>query len=104
LDFVASPGKCRVADETFPTITPCDLRHTASCIAVCAHANIEPVQRMLGDAKASMTLDTHADLGDEDLDGVADRLEAIHAAADPMRLASEAEFRASTRPAQTLWS
>jgi hypothetical protein len=31
---------------------------------------------MLGHAKASMTLDTYADLFDEDLDGVADRLDA----------------------------
>ena len=31
---------------------------------------------MLGHAKASMTLDVYADLFDEDLDGVADRLDA----------------------------
>jgi hypothetical protein len=31
---------------------------------------------MLGHAKASMTLDTHADNFDEDLDDVADRLNA----------------------------
>jgi len=31
---------------------------------------------MLGDAKASMTLDVYADLFDEDLDGVAARLDA----------------------------
>jgi hypothetical protein len=33
------------------------------------------VQRMLGHAKASMTLDVYADLFDEDLDSVADRLD-----------------------------
>jgi hypothetical protein len=33
-------------------------------------------QRMVGHAKASMTLDTYADLFDEDLDEVADRLNA----------------------------
>jgi hypothetical protein len=38
---------------------------------------------MVGHAKASMTLETYADLFDEDLDDVADRLnEAIQAAAD----------------------
>ena len=31
---------------------------------------------MLGHAKASMTLDIYADLCDEDLDGVADRLDS----------------------------
>lgn len=34
-------------------------------------------QRMLGHAKASMTLDTYADLFDTDLDEVADRLNAM---------------------------
>ena len=44
------------------------------------------VQRMLGHAKASMTLDVYADLFDEDLDGVADRLDAaIKSAADRLR-------------------
>ena len=46
---------------------------------------------MLGLAKASMTLDIYADLLDEDLDNVADRLEAaIQATADALRTASEA--------------
>jgi hypothetical protein len=50
------------------------------------------VQRMLGHAKASMMLDTYADLFDEDLEGVAGRLDAaIEAAADALRTASKAE-------------
>ena len=53
--------KCQSADETLPTITPHDLRHTAASLAVSAHANVKAVQRMLGHAKASMTLDTCAD-------------------------------------------
>jgi integrase len=53
-----------------------------------AHANVKAVQRMLGHAKASMTLDIYADLFDEDLDGVADRLDvAIKSAADALRTA-----------------
>ena len=77
-------------DETFPTITPHDLRHTAASLAVSARANVRAVQRMLGHAKASMTLDTYADLFHEDLDGVAVRLdEAIQAAADSLRTATE---------------
>jgi hypothetical protein len=48
-----------------------------------AGANVKAVQRMLGHAKASMTLDVYADLFDEDLDGVADRLDAaIRSTAD----------------------
>ena len=53
--------------------------------------NVKAVQRMLGHAKASMTLDIYADLFDEDLDGVADHLDAaIQATADGLRTASEA--------------
>ena len=52
-------------------------------------ANVKAVQRMLGHAKASMTLDVYADLFDEDLDDVADRLDAaIRSAADPLRTQS----------------
>ena len=41
---------------------------------------------MLGHAKASMTLDVYADLFDEDLDEVADRLAAaIKSVAYPLR-------------------
>ncbi|WP_431233554.1 tyrosine-type recombinase/integrase [Mycolicibacterium psychrotolerans] len=83
--------RCQATDPTFPTITPHDLRHTAASLAVSARANVKAVQRMLGHAKASMTLDTYADLFDEDLDEVADRLDAaIRATADGLRTASEA--------------
>jgi hypothetical protein len=54
--------------------------------AVSAGANVKAVQRMLGHAKASMTLDVYADLLDDDLDGVAERLDpAIKSAAYPLR-------------------
>jgi integrase len=84
--FRPAVAKCQATDETFPTITPHDLRHTAASLAVSAHANVKAVQRMLGHAKASMTLDVYADLFDEDLDGVADRLDsAIRSTADQLR-------------------
>lgn len=52
-------------------MTPHDLRHTAASLAVSAGANVKAVQRMLGHASAAMTLDTYADLFDDDLDAVA---------------------------------
>jgi integrase len=39
-----------------------DLRHTAASLAISAGANVKAVQRMPGHVKASMTLDTYADL------------------------------------------
>jgi integrase len=87
-DFRSAVAKCQAADETFPSITPHDLRHTAVSLAVSAHANIKAIQRMVGHAKASMTLDLYADLFDEDLEGVADRLgAAIKSTADALRTA-----------------
>lgn len=62
-----------------PRVTPHDLRHTAASLAISAGANPKAVQRMLGHASAAMTLDTYADLFDDDLDAVADALD--HAAA-----------------------
>ena len=53
--FRPAVTKCQSADDTFPTITPHDLRHTAASLAVSVGANVKAVQRMLGHAKASMT-------------------------------------------------
>jgi integrase len=87
--FQPAVEKCQATDESFPSITPHDLRHTAARLAVSSGANVKAVQRMLGHAKASMTLDVHADLFDEDLDGIADRLDAaIRSAADRLRTVS----------------
>ena len=69
------------ADESFPAISPHDLRHTAASLAISAGANVKAVQRMLGHAKASMTLDVYADLFDDDLDAVAVNLDAAIVAA-----------------------
>ena len=74
--FAPAVAVCQKADESFPTITPNDLRHTAASLAISAGANVKAVQRMLGHAKASMTLDTYADLFDTDLDAVAVELDA----------------------------
>jgi len=63
-------------DEDFPHVTPHDLRHTAASLAVSAGANVKAVQRMLGHASAAMTLDVYSDLFDDDLDAVADALNA----------------------------
>ncbi|MFT4051117.1 MAG: tyrosine-type recombinase/integrase [Microbacterium sp.] len=56
-------------------MSPHDLRHTAASLAISAGANVKAVQRMLGHASAAMTLDTYADLFDDDLDAVAEALD-----------------------------
>jgi integrase len=57
-------------------LTPHELRHTAASLAVSSGAHVKAVQRMLGHASAAMTLDTYADLFDDDLDAVATGLDS----------------------------
>jgi len=52
-------------------ITPHDLRHSCASLAVSAGVNVLALQRMLGHTSAKVTLDTYADLFDDDLDEVA---------------------------------
>jgi len=65
--------------EIFPRVTPHDLRHAAASLAISSGANVKAVQRMLGHASAAMTLDVYGELFDDDLDGVADALNAARA-------------------------
>ncbi|TPF84356.1 MULTISPECIES: tyrosine-type recombinase/integrase [unclassified Bifidobacterium] len=67
-----------VAAEGVPQSLRChDLRHTAASLMVASGANVKAVQRMLGHASAAMTLDVYADLFDDDLDAVAERIDAV---------------------------
>jgi integrase len=79
--FVKAVRAAQLIDDSFPTITPHDLRHTAASLAISAGANVKAVQRMLGHASAAMTLDVYADLFDDDLDGVAIAMSSARAAA-----------------------
>lgn len=62
------------ARDTVGAVTPHELRHTCASLAVAGGASVLALQRMLGHAKASMTLDVYADLFDTDLDDVAANL------------------------------
>jgi len=59
-----------------------DLRHTAASLAVSSGANVKAIQRMLGHASAAMTLDVYADLFDDDLEALAERLDHAISARD----------------------
>jgi integrase len=60
-------------------VTPHDLRHTCASLAISAGVNVLALQRMLGHKSAKITLDTYADLFDDDLDAVAVSLHARYA-------------------------
>ena len=68
-------------------LTPHELRHTAASLAVAAGANIKAVQQMLGHASAAMTLDVYAGLFADDLDAVAERLDAAVTRRGPAEVA-----------------
>lgn len=72
----------------FPRVTPHDLRHAAASLAISARANVKAVQRMLGHASAAMTLDTYADLFDDDLDAVSAALDDAASGSGVVRLLS----------------
>ncbi|GAA4736391.1 site-specific integrase [Amnibacterium soli] len=92
--WVQAIARAQAADPGFPTPTIHDLRHTAASLAVSAGANVKAVQRMLGHASASMTLDVYADLFDEDI-------EAVSVALDRARSAEVVQFSCSSRPQAT---
>jgi integrase len=67
----------RAAEDTgLHGLTPHELRHTCASLMVSAGANVKAVQRALGHKSAKMTWDTYMHLFDDDLDGVAERLDA----------------------------
>jgi Phage integrase family len=74
LNFRRDVFDLAAADVGLAGLTPHELRHTAASFAVSAGANVKAVQRMLGHASAAMTLDVYSGLFDDDLDGVAERL------------------------------
>ena len=57
-------------------VHPHALRHTAASLAIASGANVKVVQQMLGHKSATMTLDLYGHLFPDQLDQVADRLDA----------------------------
>ena len=78
-----------------PGLVPHELRHTAASLAISAGASVKSVQRMLGHASATLTLDRYGHLFPDELDGVARRLdEAVRRAG---------VYRTGTDPSLTLF-
>jgi integrase len=80
--FASAVKKAQATDKTFDRVTTNDLRHTAASLAISAGAKVKAVQRTLGHASAAVTLDTYADLFDDDLDAVASALDQAKQSSD----------------------
>lgn len=61
----------------YPDFDTHELRHTAASWAIASGADVKLVQRMLGHASAAMTLDTYAELMEDRMGDVADRMGAM---------------------------
>lgn len=61
-------------------LVPHELRHTAASLAIGSGASVKGVQSMLGHASATLTLDRYGHLLGDELDAVADRLDAAYRA------------------------
>ena len=61
------------------SLVPHELRHTAASLAIASGASIKGVQSMLVHASAAMTLDRYGHLFGDELDAVADRMDAARA-------------------------
>jgi integrase len=72
-----------------PTLRFYDLRHTAASLLIREGASVKAVQKQLGHATASITLDTYGHLFPDELDGLAGRLEEVHARALESRRAAD---------------
>jgi integrase len=69
-------GKARERAGIPPTITPNQLRHTAAARAIGKGANVYDVQRMLGHARPSITLDTYGYLWHGSPEELAEKLDS----------------------------
>jgi integrase len=70
-----------VASAGLAPLTPHALRHTAASLAIAAGANVKVVQTMLGHKSATMTLDLYSPLFADQLDEVADAMDAARTSA-----------------------
>jgi integrase len=80
-NFLRRVWRPAVADCDLGDLVPHDLRHTAASLAISAGASVKAVQRMLGHASAQITLDRYSHLYDDDLEDLADSMDARYGAA-----------------------
>ena len=82
------PAEPDVAVGLPATLRFYDLRHTAASLLIREGASVKAVQRQLGHATASITLDTYGHLFPDELDALATRLEDLHGRALEARRAA----------------
>ena len=74
-----------------PGLVPHELCHTPASLAISASATVKSVQRMLGHASTTLTLDRYGHLFPDELDGVAARLDGAARQAGVYRMCTPAD-------------
>jgi len=85
-----------------PDLHPHELRHTAASLAIASGADVKVVQKMLGHASATMTLDTYGHLFEDRLDEVAAAMDAARGAERAKRIEAAAAASAPSAVANLL--
>ncbi|MGB5380050.1 MAG: tyrosine-type recombinase/integrase [Acidimicrobiia bacterium] len=80
-NFLRRVWKPAVAELGLGGLVPHDLRHTAASLAISAGASVKAVQRMLGHSSAQITLDRYTHLFEDDLESLAESMDAHYSAA-----------------------
>jgi integrase len=80
-NFLRRVWRPAVAERGLGNLVPHDLRHTAASLAISAGASVKGVQQMLGHSSAQITLDRYSHLYDDDLEALADSMDARYGAA-----------------------
>ena len=66
-----------VQEANLEPLTPHDLRHTFAALAVKAGANVKVLQTVMGHTDIRLTLDTYGGLYEDDLNSLADQMQAL---------------------------
>lgn len=80
-NFLRRVWQPAVTESGIGDLVPHDLRHTAASLAISAGASLKAVQQMLGHASAQITLDRYSHLCEDDLEDLADSMDARYGAA-----------------------
>ncbi|MCJ7781226.1 MAG: site-specific integrase [Acidimicrobiia bacterium] len=80
-NFLRRVWRPAVAECALGNLVPHDLRHTAASLAISAGASVKAVQRMLGHSSAQITLDRYTHLFEDDLESLAESMDARYGAA-----------------------
>lgn len=80
-NFLRRVWQPAVTESGLGDLVPHDLRHTAASLAISAGASVKAVQQMLGHSSAQITLDRYSHLYEDDLEELADSMDARYGAA-----------------------